>query len=165
MKKMVLTVVMAFMVLGVSSGLISCGNSSPDSIRGFGNPGQVKLTGVWVAKDGDSTFKMIFEKDHSYVYGCGGGRSGGPSQLFVDGDGKVGVEKEFNSWWQKGFYTTNGNVLTMTCENYKDFTRRASFRKGSSNNYIVSIVSKDEIIIQTSGTGSIRTYKRETEEK
>lgn len=124
---------------------------------------EVDLVGTWKSEQGSYTFKMIFGIAGSFTYGCGDGVYGGPAQLSVGGDGEIRVDKEFNRWWYKGTYKTSGNVLIVTVEQVKDYTRGSSNLPGAgeTQNFIINIVSEDELVIQTSGTGSTRTYKRQ----
>ncbi|MBQ1870523.1 MAG: hypothetical protein II146_08640, partial [Treponema sp.] len=97
--------------------------------------------------------------DGSFTYGCGGGSRGGPEQLSVDSDGGLRVDKEFNRWWLKGTYKTTGNILTLTYNEMKDYSGALrDVKKGDSDNFVVNIVSNDELVIQLN---SIRTYKRQ----
>lgn len=122
---------------------------------------KVDLTGTWVAKNGNTTFKMIFGSDGSFTYGCGGGSNGGPAQLSVGSNGDISVDKEFNKWWLKGTYKTSGNILITSCDELKNYSGGLSTKKGESCNYVINIVDNDELVIQTSGTGNTRTYKRQ----
>lgn len=129
-------------------------------IRSADGTDKVNLTGTWVCKNGKYVFKMIFEEDGSFKYGCG--RPGGPGQLSFGSGGGLVVYQEFNEWYLDGKYTTKGNVLTLTYENIKDFGGGVKGTKtGDSDNYLVTIVDSNELVIATSGTGSIRTYKRQ----
>ena len=129
-------------------------------IRSADGTDKVDLTGTWVCKNGKFVFKMIFEEDGSFKYGCG--RPGGPGQLsFGSGDGLV-VNQEFNEWYYTGKYTTKGNVMMFTAEEKKDFHNSISNVKiGETLNYLVTIVDSNELVIASSGTGSVRTYKRQ----
>ena len=122
---------------------------------------KVDLTGTWVAKDGNATFKMIFGSDGSFTYGCGGGSHGGPAQLSVGSNGRVRVDKEFNQWWYKGTYKTFGNILKVSCDELKSYVGSIGVEEGETSNFVIIVVDNDELVIQTSGTGSIRTYKRQ----
>ena len=129
-------------------------------IRSADGTDKVDLTGTWVCKNGKYVFKMIFEEDGSFTYGCG--RPGGPGQLSFGSGGGLVVNQEFNEWYLDGKYTTKGNVLTLTYENIKDFSGGTKGTKtGDSDNYLVTIVDSNELVIATSGTGNIRTYKRQ----
>ena len=82
-----------------------------------------------------------------------------PEQLSVDSDGGLRVDKEFNQWWIKGTYKTSGNILTLTYNEFKDYSGALrDVKKGDANNFVVNIVSNDELVIQLK---SIRTYKRQ----
>lgn len=147
-------------LLFVATMLTGC-SGSQTVIKSADGSQKVDLTGTWVAKNGNNTFKMIFGSDGSFTYGCGGGSHGGPAQLSVGSDGDISVDKEFNKWWYKGTYKTSGNILIASCDELKNYSGRLSSKKGDTNNYVVNIVSNDELVIQTSGTGSTRTYKRQ----
>ena len=148
-------------LLFVATMLTGC-SGSQTVIKSADGSQKVDLTGTWVAKNGNTTFKMIFGSDGSFTYGCGGGSHGGPAQLSVGSDGDISVDKEFNIWWLKGTYKTSGNILTLTYNEFKDYSGDlGDKKKGDANNFVVSIVSNDELVIQTSGTGNIRTYKRQ----
>ena len=124
-------------------------------IRSADGTDKVNLTGTWVCKDGKAVFKMIFENDGSFKYGCG--RPGGPGQLSFGSGGGLVVNQEFNRWYLDGKYTTKGNVLTLTYENIKDFSGGVKgVNKGDSDNFLVSIVDDNVLVI-----GSTRTYKRQ----
>ena len=128
-------------------------------IRSADGTDKVDLTGTWVCKNGKYVFKMIFGEDGSFKYGCG--RPGGPGQLsFGSGDGLV-VNQEFNEWYYTGKYTTKGNVLTSTCEAMKNFGASIGVKEGETQNFLITIVDSNELVIATSGTGNIRTYKRQ----
>lgn len=126
-------------------------------IRSADGTDKVNLTGTWVCKDGKNVFKMIFEEDGSFKYGLG--QPGGPGQLSFGSGGGLVVNQEFNCWYLDGKYTTKGNVLTLTYENIKDFSGAAKgIKRGDSDNFLVSIVDDNEIVISLR---SIRTYKRQ----
>ena len=129
-------------------------------IRSVDGTDKVDLTGTWVCKNGKYVFKMIFGEDGSFKYGCG--RPGGPGQLsFGSGDGLV-VNQEFNEWYYTGKYTTKGNVMMFTAEEKKDFHNLIPEVKiGGTQNFLVTIVDSNELVITTSGTGNVRTYKRQ----
>ena len=120
---------------------------------------KVDLTGTWVCKNGKYVFKMIFEEDGSFKYGCG--RPGGPGQLSFGSGGGLVVNQEFNVWYYTGKYTTKGNVIMATCETKKEFSSSVSVKVGETSNYLVTIVDSNELVIASSGTGNIRTYKRQ----
>lgn len=147
-------------LLFVATMLTGC-SGSQTVIKSADGSQKVDLTGTWVAKNGNTTFKMIFGSDGSFTYGCGGGSHGGPAQLSVGSDGDISVDKEFNKWWYKGTYKTSGNILIASCDELKDYSGGLSSKKGDTHNYVVNIVSNDELVIQTSGTGNTRTYKRQ----
>ena len=129
-------------------------------IRSAEGTDKVDLTGTWVCKDGNSVFKMIFEEDGSFKYGLG--RPRGPGQLSFGSGGGLVVNQEFNEWYLVGKYTTKGNVMTFTPEEKKDFHNSLSNVKiGEKLNFLVTIVDSNELVITTSGTGSVRTYKRQ----
>ena len=129
-------------------------------IRSADGTDKVNLTGTWVCKDGKFVFKMIFEEDGSFKYGCG--QPGGPGQLSFGSGGGLVVYQEFNRWYYTGKYTTKGNVMTFTPEEKKDFSGAISNVKiGETRNFLVTIVDSNELVITTSGTGSTRTYKRQ----
>ena len=128
-------------------------------IRSADGTDKVNLTGTWVCKDGNYVFKMIFEEDGSFKYGLG--RPGGPGQLSFGSGGGLVVNQEFNQWYYTGKYTTKGNVLTATCEAMKNFTKAYVPKEGETQNFLVTIVDSNELVITTSGTGSTRTYKRQ----
>ena len=118
------------------------------------------MTGTWVCKNSTYTFKMIFEEDGSFKYGLG--QPGGPGQLSFGSGGGLVVNQEFNRWYYTGKYTTKGNVLTSTCEAMKNFTGgNIGLKEGETQNFLITIVDSNELVITTSGTGSIRTYKRQ----
>ena len=143
----------------LDKGKASSKTGSQTVIKSVDGSQKVDLAGTWVAKDGNYTFKMIFGSDGSLTYGCGGGSHGGPEQLSVGSDGGLRVDKEFNSWWIKGTYKTSGNILTLTYNEFKDYSGALrDVKKGDANNFVVNIVSNDELVIQLK---SIRTYKRQ----
>ena len=147
-------------LLFVATMLTGC-SGSQTVIKSADGSQKVDLTGTWVAKNGNTTFKMIFGSDGSFTYGCGGGSHGGPAQLSVGSDGDISVDKEFNKWWLKGTYKTSGNILITSCDELKNYSGGLSRKKGESCNYVINIVDNDELVIQTSGTGNTRTYKRQ----
>ena len=147
-------------LLFVATMLTGC-SESQTVIKSADGSQKVDLTGTWVAKNGNTTFKMIFGSDGSFTYGCGDGSHGGPAQLSVGSNGRVSVDKEFNRWWYKGTYKTSGNILKASCDELKLYVGNIGVEKGETQNYVVSIVSNDELVIQTSGTGNTRTYKRQ----
>lgn len=120
----------------------------------------VDMTGTWICEEGLYTRKMIFGNNNSFKYGCGGERSGGPAQLFINSDGGIGEEKEFNQWWYSGTFKINGNIFITTCEDLRDFSRELNMKKGDTDNYIVNIVNENEVLIQWSGSSKLRTFKR-----
>ena len=129
-------------------------------IRSADGTDKVNLTGTWVCKNGNYVFKMIFGEDGSFKYGCG--RPGGPGQLSFGSGGGLVVNQEFNRWYYTGKYTTKGNVMMFTAEDKKDFSNSIPEVKiGETRNFLVTIVDSNELVITTSGTGSIRTYKRQ----
>lgn len=129
-------------------------------IRSADGTDKVDLTGTWVCKNGKYVFKMIFEEDGSFKYGCG--RPGGPGQLSFGSGGGLVVDQEFNQWYYTGKYTTKSNVLTATCEAMKNFSgANVGVKEGGTQNFLVTIVDSNELVIATSGTGNIRTYKRQ----
>ena len=129
-------------------------------IRSADGTDKVDLTGTWVCKNGKFVFKMIFEEDGSFKYGCG--RPGGPGQLSFGSGGGLVVNQEFNQWYYTGKYTTKGNVIMATCETKKDFVNDINNVKvGETSNYLVTIVDSNELVITSSGTGNVRTYKRQ----
>ena len=126
-------------------------------IRSADGTDKVNLTGTWVCKDGKFVFKMIFEKDGSFKYGCG--QPGGPGQLSFGNGGGLVVNQEFNRWYADGKYTTKGNILTLTFENIKDFSGGLKgITKGGSSTFLVSIIDDNVIVI---GSKNPRTYKRQ----
>ncbi len=147
-------------LLFVATMLTGC-SGSQTVIKSADGSQKVDLTGTWVAKNGNTTFKMIFGSDGSFTYGCGGGSNGGPAQLSVGSNGDISVDKEFNKWWLKGTYKTSGNILITSCDELKNYSGGLSTKKGESCNYVINIVDNDELVIQTSGTGNTRTYKRQ----
>ena len=147
-------------LLFVATMLTGC-SGSQTVIKSADGSQKVDLTGTWVAKNGNTTFKMIFGSDGSFTYGCGGGSHGGPAQLSVGSNGSVSVDKEFNNWWLKGTYKTSGNILITSCDELKNYSGGLSFKKGETKNFVINIVDNDELVIQTSGTGNTRTYKRQ----
>ena len=147
-------------LLFVATMLTGC-SGSQTVIKSADGSQKVDLTGTWVAKNGNTTFKMIFGSDGSFTYGCGGGSYGGPAQLSVGSNGSVSVDKEFNNWWLKGTYKTSGNILITSCDELKNYSGGLSFKKGETQNFVINIVDNDELVIQTSGTGNTRTYKRQ----
>lgn len=147
-------------LLFVATMLTGC-SGSQTVIKSADGSQKVDLTGTWVAKNGNTTYKMIFGSDGSFTYGCGGGSHGGPAQLSVGSDGDISVDKEFNKWWYKGTYKTSGNILIASCDELKNYSGGLTTKKGESCNYVISIVDNDELVIQTSGTGNTRTYKRQ----
>ena len=147
-------------LLFVATMLTGC-SGSQTVIKSADGSQKVDLTGTWVAKNGNTTFKMIFGSDGSFTYGCGGGSHGGPAQLSVGSDGDISVDKEFNKWWFKGTYKTSGNILKASCDELKSYIGSIGVEKGETKNFVISIVDNDELVIQTSGTGNIRTYKRQ----
>ena len=164
MKKILLiacSLFVATMLTGcLDKGKAASKTGSQTVIKSGDGSQKVDLTGTWVCKDGNATFKMIFGSDGSLTYGCGGGSHGGPEQLSVGSDGGLRVDKEFNQWWYKGTYKTSGNILITSCDELKDYSGGLSMKKGESWNYVINIVDNDELVIQTSGTGNTRTYKR-----
>ena len=123
-------------------------------IRSADGTNKVNLTGTWVCKNSTYTFKMIFEEDGSFKYGCG--RPRGPGQLSFGSGGGLVVNQEFNQWYYTGKYTTKGNVLRFTPEEKKDFSNLISNVKiGETENYLVTILDDNELVINT------RTYKRQ----
>ena len=166
MKKLLLVVCSLFIAAMFTGcpekGKSASQNKSQTIIKSVDGSQKVDLTGTWMAKHDKSTFKMIFGSDGSFTYGCGGGSRGGPEQLSVDSDGGLRVDKEFNRWWYKGTYKTSGNILTSTVNEKKIFSGGAGMPEiGGSQNFVISIVDDNELVIQTSGTGSTRTYKRQ----
>ena len=165
MKKLLLVVCSLFIAAMFTGcpekGKSASQNKSQTIIKSVDGSQKVDLTGTWMAKHDKYTFKMIFGSDGSFTYGCGGGSRGGPEQLSVDSDGGLRVDKEFNRWWYKGTYKTSGNVLITTCDELKDYSGDLSMKKGETCNFVISIVDDNELVIQTSGTGSTRTYKRQ----
>ena len=147
-------------LLFVATMLTGC-SGSQTVIKSADGSQKVDLTGTWVAKNGNTTFKMIFGSDGSFTYGCGGGSHGGPAQLSVGSNGDISVDKEFNKWWVKGTYKTSGNILITSCDELKNYSGGLSFKKGETQNFVINIVDNDELVIQTSGTGNTRTYKRQ----
>ena len=128
-------------------------------IRSADGTDKVNLTGTWVCKNGNYVFKMIFGEDGSFKYGCG--RPGGPGQLSFGSGGGLVVNKEFNEWYYTGKYTTKSNVIMTTCETKKEFSSSVSVKVGETSNYLVTIVDSNELVITSSGTGNVRTYKRQ----
>ncbi len=122
---------------------------------------KVDLTGTWKATGRDGVyFKMIFGEDGSFTYGCGSDRA--PEQLSFSSNGSIKAYREFNVWWIKGTYKTTGNILITTCEDFRDYYDvMRGIRRGTTDNFVVSIIDENELVIQTAGTGSVRTYKRE----
>lgn len=162
--KKILFIACSLFVATMLTGCLDKGKaaSKPGSqtvIKSVDGSQKVDLTGTWVAKDGNYTFKMIFGSDGSLTYGCGGGSHGGPEQLSVGSDGGLRVDKEFNRWWIKGTYKTSGNILTLTYNEFKDYSGALrDVKNGDAVNFVVNIVSNDELVIQLK---SIRTYKRQ----
>lgn len=162
--KKILFIACSLFVATMLTGCLDKGKSASKAgsqtvIKSVDGSQKVDLTGTWVAKDGNKTFKMIFGSDGSLTYGCGGGSHGGPEQLSVGSDGGLRVDKEFNRWWIKGTYKTSGNILTLTYNEFKDYSGALrDVKKGDADNFVVNIVSNDELIIQLK---SIRTYKRQ----
>ena len=147
-------------LLFVATMLTGC-SGSQTVIKSADGSQKVDLTGTWVAKNGNTTFKMIFGSDGSFTYGSGGGSHGGPAQLSVGSDGDISVDKEFNQWWYKGTYKTSGNILITSCDELKSYVGSIGVEKGETQNFVINIVDNDELVIQTSGTGNTRTYKRQ----
>lgn len=148
-------------LLFVATMLTGC-SGSQTVIKSADGSQKVDLTGTWVAKKGNTTFKMIFGSDGSFTYGCGGGSHGGPAQLSVGSDGDISVDKEFNKWCLKGTYKTSGNILTSTVKEKKEYNVSSGMPgAGGTQNFIINIVSENELVIQTSGTGNTRTYERQ----
>lgn len=162
--KKILFIACSLFVATMLTGCLDKGKSASKAgsqtvIKSVDGSQKVDLTGTWVAKDGNKTFKMIFGSDGSLTYGCGGGSHGGPEQLSVGSDGGLRVDKEFNRWWIKGTYKTSGNILTLTYNEFKDYSGALrDVKKGDADNFVVNIVSNDELVIQLK---SIRTYKRQ----
>jgi|GEM_PF-3577572 len=165
MKKILLiacSLFVATMLAGcLDKGKASSKTGSQTVIKSVDGSQKVDLAGTWAAKDGNYILKMIFGSDGSFTYGCGGGSHGGPEQLSVGSDGGLRVDKEFNQWWYKGTYKTSGNILIASCDELKNYSGALSVKKGESCNYVISVVDNDELVIQTSGTGNTRTYKRQ----
>lgn len=146
---------------GSQSGEAVVKTMSQTVIKSADGSQKVDLTGTWVAKTRNATFKMIFGSDGSFTYGCGGGSYGGPEQLSIGSNGRVRVDKEFNQWWYKGTYKTSGNILITSCDELKSYVGSIGVEKGETQNFVIRIVDNDELVIQTSGTGNTRTYKRQ----
>lgn len=165
MKKILFIACLLF-VATMLAGCLDKGKSASKAgsqtvIKSVDGSQQVDLTGTWIATHDKYTYKMIFGSDGSFTYGCGGGSHGGPEQLSVGSDGGLRVDKEFNQWWYKGTYRTSGNVLKAFCDELKSYVGSIGVEKGETQNFVISIVDNDELVIQTSGTGNTRTYKRQ----
>lgn len=146
-------------VVGVT--LCSCGKSSSTAIKSEDGKEKIDLVGTWTSDEGRYTFRMVFGEDKSFKYGCGGGRSGGPMQLSVGKGGGVHTEIDFNQWWESGTFKTSKNVLIATVKDYKVYTDgNLNINKGDHENFVITIVDNNEIVVQNSRTGSVRTYKR-----
>lgn len=138
------------------------GASKNSIIKSADDRQKVDLTGTWKATGRDGVYyKMIFGEDGSFTYGCGSDRA--PEKLSFSSNGNIKAYGEFNVWWIKGTYKTSGNILITTCEDFRDYydTER-TLRRGTTVNFVVSIIDENELVLQKSstGTGAVRTYKR-----
>ena len=115
----------------------------------------VNLVGYWKAKDGPYIFTMIFDKDGKMTYGCNNSRA--PKIIDLDDDPE-GLGQKYNQWWKVGTYKTAGNILIFSTEKSANYSN-AKVATGNVN-FLVNIVSNDELVIQTSNTGAVRTYER-----
>lgn len=115
----------------------------------------VDLVGTWKAKYDSYNFEMIFDKNGKMIYGCNNTKA--PKILDFDND-LDGLGQKYNCWWEQGSYKTTGNILIFSTEKISNYSN-SKILKGTYN-FVVNILSNDELIIQTSGTGSVRTYKR-----
>lgn len=141
--KKILFIACSLFVATMLAGCLDKGKASskPGSqtvIKSVDGSQKVDLAGTWKATHDKYTFKMIFGSD-----------------------GSLRVDKEFNQWWYKGTYRTSGNVLKASCDELKSYVGSIGVEKGETQNFVISIVDNDELVIQTSGTGNTRTYKRQ----
>ncbi|WP_147614661.1 hypothetical protein [Treponema pectinovorum] len=135
------------------------GASKNSIIKSADDRQKVDLTGTWKATGRDGVYyKMIFGEDGSFTYGCGSDR--GPEQLSFSSNGSIKAYREFNGWWIKEAYKTSGNILIATYDEVKDYYNVSKLREGTTVNFVVSIIDENELVIQTAGTGAVRTYKR-----
>lgn len=121
---------------------------------------KVDLTGTSKATGRDGVYyKMIFGEDGSFTYGCGSDRA--PEKLSFSSNGNIKAYGEFNGRWIKGTYKTTGNILIVKYDDFRDYYGILNdTRRGTTVNFVVSIIDENELVIQTAGTGSVRTYKR-----
>ncbi|WP_147612590.1 hypothetical protein [Treponema pectinovorum] len=62
-----------------------------------------------------------------------------------------------------GGLKTTGNILIVQYDDFRDYYGILSnVRKGGTQNFVVSIIDENELVLQKSstGTGAVRTYKR-----
>ncbi|MGI5057914.1 hypothetical protein [Treponema pectinovorum] len=140
-----------------------CFSASQNSIiKSADGRQKVDLTGTWKATGRDGVYyKMIFGEDGSFTYGCGSDRA--PEKLSFSSNGSIKAYREFNVWWIKGTYKTTGNILIAKYDDFKDFYGNLNdTRRGTTVNFVVSIIDENELVLQKSstGTGAVRTYKR-----
>ncbi len=152
-----ISAVLAAMVLALA--FVGCLGVSKSVIRSLDGSQKVDLIGTWKAESSGGYCKMIFDNNGSFTYGCR--ETGGPARISMDSFGDVVSYNEFNVWFAKGTFKIHGNILTGYWKETKDFFGISSLRVGSNDDFVVNIVSPDKLIIQTSSTGTTRTYIRQ----
>lgn len=119
----------------------------------------VRLTGTWKTTDQyPNEFTMIFTEDGRFTYGCN--KIGAPDFVYIGEDFDY-VKSKYNQWFYEGTYKTSYDLVIVEPDKVKSSYRNFEVRVGVSEKFIVTIVDNNELIFQTVGTGSTRSYKRQ----
>lgn len=122
---------------------------------------KVNLTGTWKAHEGSFSFTMIFDKDGNFTYGCNNEQA--PMVLSFGDDADLHAN-EYNQWHYKGLFETDYDIINVKVKEVKNPSRNKTMPyPGDRRHFKVTIISSDEIIIQTlSNNGATRTYIRQS---